>query len=78
MLAGLEGSYLPFATTAREQDENIDPRRSIRQRYPTRANYLSRYLEATMDLVSQRLLLPEDALLMLRDASERDYWSAEE
>jgi hypothetical protein len=78
MLAGLEGSYLPFATTARERDANIDPRRSVRQRYPTRADYLSQYLEATMDLVSQRLLLPEDALLMLRDASERDYWSAEE
>ncbi len=66
-----EGSYLPFARTAAERRASGDPRRSIAERYPSRAEYLRRYAAAVDQLVRERWILPEDrASLLARGAQE--------
>jgi len=55
-----EGSYLPFPKTAAERKKRRDPRRSIAERYTSRADYLSRYNHAVDELVKQRWILEED------------------
>ena len=59
--SGTLGSYLPFAADAEERSRAGDPRPSIRERYPTRASYVRAVAAACERLVSQRLLLEEDA-----------------
>ncbi|HTW38719.1 MAG TPA: alpha/beta hydrolase domain-containing protein [Steroidobacteraceae bacterium] len=66
-----EGSYLPFARTAAERRASGDPRRSIAERYRSRAAYLQRYAAATDALIRERWILPEDrARLLERGARE--------
>lgn len=66
-----EGSYLPFARTAAERRASGDPRRSIAERYPSRAEYLRRYAAALDELIRERWILPEDrAALLARGAQE--------
>jgi len=71
LLAGLHGSWLEFPRTS----PSGDPRPSIRQRYPNREVYLSRYADAVLDLWNQRYLLEEDAMDMLNEAARRDLWN---
>ena len=59
--AGTLGSYLPFAADQGERSRTGDPRRSIRERYPTRASYVRAIAAACERLVRDRLLLEEDA-----------------
>jgi hypothetical protein len=66
-----EGSYLPFPKTAAERQKTSDPRRSIRERYSDRQDYLAQYKRSIDELVKQRWILPEDsAALMLRGEQE--------
>ena len=74
MLAGLDGSYLEFPRTPEEREETGDPRPSIHERYPTRAEYLNEITEQAMQLQEEGFLLAEDALEMIRQAAERDKW----
>jgi hypothetical protein len=68
-----EGSYLPFPRTAAERRATGDPRRSIAERYRSRAEYLERYAAAVDGLVRERWVLPEDrARLLERGALEWD------
>jgi hypothetical protein len=60
-----EASYLPFAKDAEERRNMGDPRRSIAERYPDHAAYLTQYTNAVNDLVKQRWILPEDRAAML-------------
>jgi hypothetical protein len=71
MLAGLHGSWLEFPNLSIAND----PRPSIHERYPNREVYLSKYADAVLDLANQRYLLDEDAITMLREAAQRDYWN---
>jgi hypothetical protein len=70
-LAGLEGMYLPFASTSAQRRERRDPRPSVAERYPTRDVYLARMTDAVLDLKVQGFLLAEDAAAILKMASER-------
>jgi hypothetical protein len=70
MLAGLNGSWLEFSNTPNPND----PRPSIQARYPNREVYLSKYADACLDLAKQRYLLDVDALNMLSEAAQRDFW----
>jgi len=54
------GSYIPFPKTAEERQKTDDPRKSIAERYSSRANYVTRFNAALDDLVKQRWILPED------------------
>ena len=57
----VQGSYLPFAKAEADRAASGDPRRSFAERYGSRMVWVARVLSATEQLVSQRLLLREDA-----------------
>ena len=70
----LAGSYIPFPTTQADRQQSHDPRRSIEERYPSRADYLGRITEAALDLVDQGYVLPQDVPAIIASSSERwDY-----
>ncbi len=60
-LCGLNGIMVPFAATAAERNAKRDPRPSLAERYPTRADYATKMQAATDALVRGRYLLAEDA-----------------
>ena len=55
------GSFVPFASDRAERDALGDPRPSLAERYPTRAEYVRMVTHVADDLVRDRLLLPHDA-----------------
>ena len=60
-LAGVIGSYLPFARTSDDRESGQDSRPSLEERYPSRAGYVDAIRSAAGRLVDRRLLLQEDA-----------------
>lgn len=70
-LCGLTGSYIPFARTRAEREASGDPRPSIQERYPTKAQYVNRVAQATAELASKRLLLDEDVQRIQEAANQR-------
>jgi hypothetical protein len=66
-LAGLVGSFVPFARTA--DARRGDPRRAISERYAGRQDYLAQVDRAAQGLVAQRLLLPGDLPLVRQRAA---------
>jgi hypothetical protein len=66
------GSFVPFARTRAEREASGDPRPSIEERYPTHAAYLDRIQQVCARLVSERLLLQEDADRFLEAARSRN------
>jgi hypothetical protein len=73
-LTGLEGMYVPFALTREERRGRGDPRLSVLERYPTREAYLGRVTDAALELYRVQFLLAEDVALILKTASQRDFW----
>ena len=65
-----EGSYLPFPRTAAERRRTGDPRRSIAERYASRADYMERYRSAVDELVRERWILPEDGAALVHRGEE--------
>ncbi len=59
-LISLTGSFIPFATTANERKQSLDPRLSVEERYGTHAEYVRQLEQACRRLEAQSLLLPED------------------
>jgi hypothetical protein len=74
-LTRLDGMFLPFATTRAERMARGDPRPSIRERYPTRAIYLTRMTEAALKLYHEGFLLADDVTAILTQAAQCDFWS---
>jgi Alpha/beta hydrolase domain len=70
-LAGLLGSFIPFAKTKSERREKGDPRLSLRERYKNRSDYVEQFSRAARHLVEQRYLLSEDAERMISEAKKR-------
>jgi hypothetical protein len=66
-LAGLVGSFVPFARTADARQG--DGRRAISERYAGRQDYLAQVERAAQALVAQRLLLPADLSLVRQRAA---------
>jgi Alpha/beta hydrolase domain len=60
---GCEGSgqMIPFAKTAADRAASGDPRLSVGERYGSFSGYYYKRLNAVNDMLSQGLLLPEDA-----------------
>ena len=71
-LCPLSGSYIPFARTRAERLAVGDPRLSLEERYGTHDGYVAAVRKAAEQLVNQRLLLPEDAARLVRDADASD------
>lgn len=72
-LAGLNGSYLPFAETRAERLANGDERRSLEERYRDHAAYVDAVVKAANAQVQDRLLLQEDADRIAEEAA-RQAW----
>jgi len=68
----LNGSYFPFATTAAQRTSSSDPRPSLEERYGTRQKYVDQLSGAAKSLVSDRLLLQEDADRLVKAAQTAD------
>jgi hypothetical protein len=60
-LGDRDGSWSSFAQTKSERKASGDPRRSLKERYPTADAYVRKVKRATEKLVKERLLLAEDA-----------------
>jgi hypothetical protein len=67
-LCGLNGSYVPFATTKAERLANSDPRISLKERYKDHQGYVNAVEKAAAELVHERFLLQEDADRFISDA----------
>jgi hypothetical protein len=73
-LYSMRGSWIPFARTAAERENNGDPRRSVAERYATREEYLQRVGAAARTLADRGLLLDRDvAAVIERGGEEWDY-----
>ncbi len=69
-LAGLLGSFVPFAKTKAERRKTGDPRLSIEERYKDQADYVQQVSHAARKLVDERFLLPEDAVRLISEAAK--------
>jgi Alpha/beta hydrolase domain len=67
-LCGLNGSYIPFATTKAERLATGDPRKSLQERDKNHQGYVDAVKRAAAKLVSDRFLLQEDADRFISDA----------
>ena len=65
------GSFLPFPRTAADRERTGDPRRSIEERYKSRAEYLEKVTAAADSLVRARLLLAADVSKITDRAAAR-------
>ena len=61
VLYPLQGAVLPLAATRAEREALGDPRPSLAERYVDESAYVAAVREAAQRMVSERLLLPEDA-----------------
>lgn len=66
------GSFIPFPKTAADREKSGDPRKSVRERYASREEYLGQFAEAAMKLIHDRLLLRED-LPALLERGQREW-----
>ena len=70
-ILGLFGSTIPFAATEADRKASGDPRRSIEERYGSKAEYLEEVRRAAGELVGQRFLLEEDVEEVVGQAGDR-------
>jgi Alpha/beta hydrolase domain len=70
-LAGLLGSFIPFAKTKAERKKSGDPRLSIEERYKDHGGYVRQVSQAARILVEERYLLPEDAARIISEAKRK-------
>jgi hypothetical protein len=70
-LMSLMGSTIPFPATPEQRTKRGDPRRSIAERYPSRARYLERVRQEAQRLMDEGYLLAEDLELVVGQASRR-------
>ena len=71
-LCSLTGSFFPFARTRAERVTNGDPRLSLEERYGDHAGFVAAVRRATDESIARRILLPEDAEVLIRMAEESD------
>jgi hypothetical protein len=69
---GLNGAFVPFATTKAEREASGDPRASLEERYGTHAGYVAAVKRAAGRNVRDRFLLPEDASRLIAEAESSD------
>lgn len=63
------GGYYPFATTKEERMAAKDPRPSLQERYGDHEGYVGAVRAAAERATRDRMLLPDDASLLVRDAA---------
>jgi hypothetical protein len=65
----LTGAFIPFFKTKADRLAAGDSRPSLEERYPTHAAYVAKVTAAANQLVKQRLLLQQDADLIISQAN---------
>jgi hypothetical protein len=70
-LAGLIGSFIPFALTAQERKTSGDTRLSLAERYADRDAYIGKVRAAAQALTGRRLLRTEDVNAIVRESEVR-------
>jgi hypothetical protein len=73
-LIAMAGAYIPLPATRVERDRTHDPRLSIAERYPTRADYLKKVQEVATRLAADRYVLESDIAAMVQEAGA--HWDA--
>ena len=71
-LCSLTGSFFPFARTRAERLANGDPRLSLEERYGDHAGFVAAVRHAADESIARRVLLPDDAEVLVRMAEESD------
>jgi hypothetical protein len=69
-LCDLLGSMIPLPRSVEDAAERNDPRQSLKSLYGDHAGYVRRFTASVRSLESERLLLPEDASALIREAQE--------
>jgi hypothetical protein len=70
LLIAMAGAFMPLPGTAAERERTRDPRRSIAERYPTRADYLKKIEESALRLAQERYLLQQDVRPIVQEAGQ--------
>lgn len=73
-IAGLVGSYIPFAATRAGRERTHDSRLSIEERYASRTAYVDKVKSAAKKMVTERYLLEADVARILERAGAE--WDA--
>ena len=74
VLSSMQGSYIPFPLTSEDRARTGDARRSIEERYGSRAAYLGQVIEAALALADRGYLLAADlAPILTRAGRHWDY-----
>ena len=74
VLSSMQGSYIPFPLTSEDRARTGDARRSIEERYGSRAAYLGQVTEAALALADRGYLLAADLAPILTQAGRHwDY-----
>jgi hypothetical protein len=68
------GAYIPFAVTRADRQKSGDPRLSIEERYPGRADYLARITEVARRLAADRYVLEGDVPAIVDAAGRHWDW----
>jgi hypothetical protein len=71
-LCGLNGSFFPFLGTKAERLASGDPRSSLEERYGDHDGFVTAVRDASQRLVRRRLLLAEDANVIIGQAQASD------
>jgi len=79
VLSSMQGSYIPFPRSQQDRRQRSDPRRSILERYHSRAEYVGLVSEAALQLIEDGYLLAGDLSPILARASQHwDYLMEED
>ena len=79
VLSSMQGSYIPFPLTGEDRARTGDLRRSIEERYGSRAAYLGQVTEAALALADRGYLLAADLAPILTQAGRHwDYLMEED
>src|SRR5450759_1220727 len=71
-LCDRDGTYVPFAAKRADREPKGDPRLSLEERYGDHAAYVKRFEQAANQLVTERLLLREDAERLIARAKSAE------
>jgi hypothetical protein len=67
-LIAMAGAYVPLPATKAERERRKDPRMSVAERYPAKADYLAKTQAAATKLADDRYILKTDVPAIVKEA----------
>ncbi len=74
VLLAMQGAHIPFPATRADRERSNDPRRSVEERYSSRADYVSKIRDVATALARQRYVLDEDIIRIVERAGQQWDW----